>query len=108
MRRSQANPWQAPRTRWVVTSIPWRFATASRGSCLRVLSERQEDSHGSVRASGVPFDRLVEDLNLTRDVSRSPLVDVMLILQSVDRSEPAGDLRVRSFFQQQDTTVLIW
>ena len=54
-----------------------------------------------------PFDRLVEDLNLTRDVSRSPLVDVMLILQSVDRSEPAlGDLRVRSFFQQQDTTVL--
>ncbi|MFH6945170.1 amino acid adenylation domain-containing protein [Flavobacterium sp. FlaQc-50] len=29
-----------------------------------------------------PFDLLIEDLNLTKDVSRSPLFDIMLILQN--------------------------
>ncbi|WP_281322352.1 non-ribosomal peptide synthetase [Flavobacterium aestivum] len=31
-----------------------------------------------------PFDELIENLNLKRDVSRSPLFDVMLILQNMD------------------------
>jgi amino acid adenylation domain-containing protein len=34
-----------------------------------------------------PFDRLVQDLNLHRDVSRSPLFDVMLVMQNVENVE---------------------
>ena len=35
-----------------------------------------------------PFDTLVEELRLTRDPSRSPLFDVMLVVQDGDRSSP--------------------
>ena len=31
-----------------------------------------------------PFDRLIDDLNLLRDMSRSPLFDVMVVLHNVD------------------------
>ncbi|MDM8560647.1 non-ribosomal peptide synthase/polyketide synthase [Candidatus Parabeggiatoa sp. HSG14] len=31
-----------------------------------------------------PFDRLVQDLNLHRDVSRSPLFDVMVVMQNIE------------------------
>ncbi len=31
-----------------------------------------------------PFDRLVQDLNLRRDVSRTPLFDVMVVMQNVE------------------------
>ncbi len=42
----------------------------------------KEDTLKSYGHQMYPFDRLVEDLNLHRDTSRSPVFDVMLILQN--------------------------
>ncbi len=36
-----------------------------------------------------PFDQLVDDLNLARDLSRNPLFDVVVHLQHLDSTEPA-------------------
>ncbi|MDE3154023.1 MAG: amino acid adenylation domain-containing protein, partial [Acidobacteriota bacterium] len=39
---------------------------------------------GALEHQIYPFDRLVDELDLDRDVSRSPLVDVMVALQEID------------------------
>src|SRR5262249_3627987 len=52
-----------------------------------------------------PFDRLIGDLNIPRDLSRSPLFDVLLILQNQD--EPGlrfNDLRVAPAFEHPGTS----
>jgi amino acid adenylation domain-containing protein len=38
-----------------------------------------------------PFDELVEQLDLTRDVSRNPLFDVMFVMQNMDRDRNEPD-----------------
>lgn len=50
-----------------------------------------------------PFDELIENLNLKRDVSRSPLFDVMLILQNMD-SYDSGSQQLEGITIQQYQT----
>ncbi|MCP4348351.1 MAG: amino acid adenylation domain-containing protein [Desulfobacterales bacterium] len=45
-----------------------------------------------------PFDRLVEELDIQRDVSRAPIFDVMLVLQNNEASEPElTDFEISNF-----------
>lgn len=56
-------------------------------------------------AGEYPFDRLVGELNLRRDVSRTPLFDVMLAVQNTDNPElDLPDLKVSSFDDQLFTS----
>ena len=51
-----------------------------------------------------PFDELVDDLNLDRDLSRSPLFDVMVILQNneeISEDEKLGELQISSYKESE-------
>ena len=52
-----------------------------------------------------PFDRLVEDLNLKRDTSRSPIFDVMLVFQNYEAYDADGnsdELAVKEIFEESE------
>ncbi|MCL6591115.1 MAG: amino acid adenylation domain-containing protein [Firmicutes bacterium] len=49
----------------------------------RFLAEVKENSLKAYENQDYPFERLVETLNLRRDLSRNPLFDVMFILQNM-------------------------
>jgi amino acid adenylation domain-containing protein/non-ribosomal peptide synthase protein (TIGR01720 family) len=51
------------------------------------LKEIKEETLSAFDNQDYPFDRLVEKLNITRDVSRNPLFDVMFAMQETDDSE---------------------
>ncbi|TCN54731.1 amino acid adenylation domain-containing protein [Flavobacterium circumlabens] len=48
------------------------------------LSEVKNTAIAAFEHQEYPFDTLIEDLNLKKDLSRSPLFDVVMILQNVD------------------------
>jgi non-ribosomal peptide synthetase component F len=55
---------------------------------------------GAFRHQHYPFDLLINDLQIDRDLSRSPLFDVWLVLQTSeveDHDVRAGDIYVREF-----------
>lgn len=39
-----------------------------------------------------PYDKLVDDLGLQRDLNRNPLFDIMLVMQNVDESKAADEI----------------
>ncbi|WP_027392677.1 non-ribosomal peptide synthetase [Aquimarina latercula] len=51
-------------------------------SFRELFNDVKENTLSAYRHQSYPFDRLVDDLELKRDISRSPLFDVMLILQN--------------------------
>jgi amino acid adenylation domain-containing protein len=54
-----------------------------------------------------PFDYLVNELPLKRDLSRSPIFDVLLVLQNQDeRPRPMGPVTMHSFLEASDTAKL--
>ncbi|ACB75253.1 non-ribosomal peptide synthetase [Opitutus terrae] len=54
-----------------------------------------------------PFDFLVNELPLKRDLSRSPILDVMVVLQNQDeRARPMNGVTLRSFLEPSDTAKL--
>ena len=61
------------------------------GSFLDLLEQVKTHTLEAYRHADHPFEKLVEELSLQRDASRSPLFDVMLVLQHVN-TLPANGL----------------
>jgi len=65
-----------------VNTLALRNSTNPEESFDSFYNRVKEDTLKSYNHQMYPFDRLVEELNLQRDTSRSPVFDVMLILQN--------------------------
>lgn len=62
-------------------------------SFLRFFQQLKADTLAAFSHQDYPFDHLLDDLNLQRDVSRSPIFDAMIALQNTSRNMdeiPAG------------------
>ncbi|MDM0053944.1 non-ribosomal peptide synthetase [Variovorax sp. J22R115] len=69
------------------------------------FAEIAEQTRHAFDHQAYPFDRLVGELNVGRDPSRSPLFDVMLVLQSQDEPGLAlAGLNVEAAFEHPETS----
>ncbi|MBL6449153.1 amino acid adenylation domain-containing protein [Fulvivirga sp. 29W222] len=67
------------------------------GESFEAFLERvKQDTLEAYSHQDYPFDKLVEDLDLSRDLSRSPLFDVFMVLQNVREKGVLGDPALRA------------
>jgi amino acid adenylation domain-containing protein len=73
-----------------VNTLAFRTRFDGNGSYKDLLSKVQDVTLKGYEHQSYPFDTLVEELDLPRDLSRNPLFDVMLILQNNERTVLEG------------------
>ena len=88
-----------------VNTLPLRSQVLPHLSFDSFLDQVRKTCTDAYEHQAYPFDRLVHELNLDRDISRSPLFDVMLALQNVEGSDLSFEhLRIAPFFDQYTTS----
>jgi amino acid adenylation domain-containing protein/non-ribosomal peptide synthase protein (TIGR01720 family)/FkbM family methyltransferase len=65
-----------------INTLALRTRLDETGNFKQLLESVKQTALAAYEHQLFPFDRLIEDLNLTRDLSRSPLFDIMVILQN--------------------------
>jgi amino acid adenylation domain-containing protein len=65
-----------------VNTLPLGTAIGAEDSFYSFLQKISEHSMRAFEYQDYPFDKIIEDLNIRRDTGRSPLFDVMMVLQS--------------------------
>lgn len=73
-----------------INTLPLKLNIAPGDTFEQVLRKVKQTTLGAYEHQTYPFDKLLEDLNLQRDISRSPLFDVMVVLQNIDMAKGAG------------------
>jgi amino acid adenylation domain-containing protein/FkbH-like protein/FkbM family methyltransferase len=68
-----------------VNTLALRTQLSPRESFASLLARVLADSAAAFRHQAYPFDRLVEELRIPRDLGRSPLFDVMLVVDQEDQ-----------------------
>jgi amino acid adenylation domain-containing protein len=88
-----------------VNTVPLRHKINPTASFEAFLKEVTQTVTSGLEHQIYPFDRLVNELNIQRDVRRSPLFDVMIVLRSIE-SEQVGlsHLNLRPFDYQLTTS----
>ncbi len=73
--------------------LPIRLRFSDAGSFHQLLTDALDVTLEAFEHQLYPFDLLIDDLNLERDLSHSPLTDVMVVMQNIaSGDEDAGNL----------------
>lgn len=68
-----------------VNTLPIRAKVTSESSFLDLLAEVRESTLEAFEHQEYPFNAILEDIDIRRDASRSPLFDCMLVLQNNEK-----------------------
>lgn len=80
-----------------VNTLAMRGRPQADKTLLQFLQEIKESSLQAYQNQEFPFDELVGELDIPRDLSRNPLFDVMFVLQNNEQPEQRwGDLAIES------------
>ena len=83
-----------------VNMLPLRDSVRADAPFLDLLDSVRTTATEAYDHQGYPFDRLVDELDIVRDVSRSPMFDVIVVMQNAGPAVPAlGGLTVRPFIR---------
>jgi amino acid adenylation domain-containing protein/non-ribosomal peptide synthase protein (TIGR01720 family) len=80
-----------------VNMIPLRLRIAPAQSHDQLVEAVRDALHAAFEHKDYPYDRLVEGLDLRRDVSRNPLFDVVVSVSDRSRPAPSGRLTAEPF-----------
>ncbi|TGE21485.1 amino acid adenylation domain-containing protein [Hymenobacter aquaticus] len=88
-----------------INTLALRTQFSGAGSFAQLYEQVKTNLLGAYKHQLYPFDQLVDDLGVKRDISRSPLFDVMVVMQNTDLNfdakEEAGqtvsDLRIATW-----------
>ncbi|MEN7551669.1 amino acid adenylation domain-containing protein [Rapidithrix thailandica] len=72
-------------------TVPLRMQFDLQGGFTKLLTESQKTTQAAFEHSTYPFDQLIEELGLQRELSRSPLFDVMLVLHKESQEQAHED-----------------
>ncbi|MFI9008491.1 non-ribosomal peptide synthase/polyketide synthase [Actinosynnema sp. NPDC053489] len=84
----RARPELAGLVGFLVGTVVLRSTVDSSRSFAEFLAEANRTALDAFAHDDVPFDRVVEAVGATRDPSRTPLFDVMVVLQNAGRALP--------------------
>ncbi|NIG57756.1 condensation domain-containing protein, partial [Chitinophaga sp. Cy-1792] len=89
-----------------VNTLALRTRFSGSNSYLQLLEQVREVTMSAYEHQSYPFDELVDALPLKRDMSRSPLFDVMVVLQETDINEliaqSSGTLQIKPYEEAID------
>jgi amino acid adenylation domain-containing protein/non-ribosomal peptide synthase protein (TIGR01720 family) len=81
-----------------VNTLALRDILAGENSFAQVLKRVKQTAQEAYEHQIYPFDLLVSELDLDRDMSRSPIFDVMVVLQNIETTDfNLGDVKISEF-----------
>ncbi|MCM3783799.1 amino acid adenylation domain-containing protein [Neobacillus mesonae] len=78
-----------------VNTLAIRADVKGKSTFAQFVNEMKETCLSAFENQDYPFERLLEKLNLERDLSRNPLFDVMFVMQNNENKMPLFDLKIK-------------
>lgn len=81
---------------YYINTLAFRSKFKGQDTFIELLENMKQLTLGAYEHQVYPFDELIDDLKLKRDISRSALFDVMLVLQNTKINESAHQQRLQN------------
>ncbi|SFW90887.1 non-ribosomal peptide synthetase, partial [Chitinophaga sancti] len=78
---------------YYLNTLALRYQLEERDSFIHVLDQVRSTTIDAFSHQAYPFDLLIEELGVRRDMSRSPLFDVMVVWQKSEEGEEGADMK---------------